>query len=51
MVSELGRTVYNVKVITANSYMLNTLRGERLPRALNGRYLKNITQVYGRTLE
>jgi hypothetical protein len=31
-----------VKVITENSYMLNTLRGEHLPRALNGRYLKKI---------
>jgi hypothetical protein len=40
-----------VKVITRNSYMLKTLRGEHLPGALNGRYLKNITQVYGRTLE
>jgi hypothetical protein len=29
-----------VKVITRNSYMLKTLRGEHLPRALNGRYLK-----------
>jgi hypothetical protein len=29
-----------VKVITGNSYMLKTLRGEHLPRALNGRYMK-----------
>jgi hypothetical protein len=29
-----------MKVITENSYMLKTLRGEHLPRALNGRYLK-----------
>jgi hypothetical protein len=29
-----------VKVITRNSYMLKTLRGEHLPRAINGRYLK-----------
>jgi hypothetical protein len=29
-----------VKVITGNSYMLKTLRGEHFPRALNGRYLK-----------
>jgi hypothetical protein len=41
-----------VKVITWNSYMLETLRGEHLPRARNGRYLKkNIIQVCGRTLE
>jgi hypothetical protein len=41
-----------MKVITENSYMLRMLRGEHLPRALNGRYLKkNIIQVYGRTLE
>jgi hypothetical protein len=31
-----------VKVITGNYYMLKTLRGEHLPRALNGRYLKKI---------
>jgi hypothetical protein len=29
-----------MKVITGNYYMLRTLRGEYLPRALNGRYLK-----------
>ena len=29
-----------VKVIFENSYMVETLQGERLPRALNGRYLK-----------
>jgi hypothetical protein len=29
-----------VKVITENSYMLKTLRGEYLSRALNGRYMK-----------
>jgi hypothetical protein len=29
-----------VKVIIGNSYMLKTLRGEHLPRALNDRYLK-----------
>jgi hypothetical protein len=29
-----------VKVSTENSYMLKILRGEHLPRALNGRYLK-----------
>jgi hypothetical protein len=28
-----------VKVIPGNSYMLETLRGECLPRALNGKYL------------
>jgi hypothetical protein len=31
-----------VKVITGNSYMLKTLRGEHLPRAPNGIYLKKI---------
>jgi hypothetical protein len=31
-----------MKVITENSYMLRMLRGEHLPRALNGRYLKKI---------
>ena len=29
-----------VKVITGNPYMVETIGGERLPRALNGRYLK-----------
>ena len=29
-----------IKVIFGNSYMLETLQEERLPRALNGRYLK-----------
>ena len=29
-----------VKVIFRNSYMVETLQGEHLPRALNGRYLK-----------
>ena len=29
-----------VKVILENSYMVETLQGEHLPRALNGRYLK-----------
>ena len=29
-----------IKVISGNSYMMETLQGERLPRAINGRYLK-----------
>ena len=29
-----------VKVIFGNSYMVETMQGERPPRALNGRYLK-----------
>ena len=29
-----------VKVIFGNSYMVETMQGESLPRALNGRYLK-----------
>jgi hypothetical protein len=29
-----------VKVIFGNSYMVETMQGERLPGALNGRYLK-----------
>ena len=29
-----------VKSIFGNSYMLETLQGDRLPRAINGRYLK-----------
>jgi hypothetical protein len=29
-----------VKICSENSYMVETLQGQRLPRALNGRYLK-----------
>jgi len=29
-----------VKVIFENSYMMETLQGVRLPRAINGKYLK-----------
>jgi hypothetical protein len=29
-----------IEVITENSYMMESLQGTRLPRALNGRYLK-----------
>ena len=29
-----------IKVIFGSSYMVETIQGERLPRALNGRYLK-----------
>ena len=29
-----------VKVIIGNSYMMETLQGDRLPRAINGKYLK-----------
>ena len=29
-----------VKVIFENSYMMKTLQGDRLPRAINGKYLK-----------
>ena len=33
--------MYNIiKVISGNSYMMETMHGERLPRAINGRYLK-----------
>ena len=31
--------------------MVETPQGERLPRALNERYLKNTTHVFGKTLE
>ena len=29
-----------IMVISGNSYMMETVQGERLPRAINGRYLK-----------
>jgi hypothetical protein len=31
-----------IKVIYGHSYLLETLEGERLNRAFNGRYLKSI---------
>jgi hypothetical protein len=40
-----------VRVCYGNSYMVESLRGQRLPRALNGIYLKNSIQVYGKMLE
>ena len=29
-----------IKVIFGNSYIMETVQGERLPRAINGKYLK-----------
>ena len=29
-----------IKVISGNSYMMETVQGEHLPRAINARYLK-----------
>ena len=40
-----------VKFIFDNSYMVETLQGERLPRALNRRYLKKYYSAFGKTLE
>ena len=41
-----------VKVIFGNSYMVETMQGERLPRALNGRYLKKyLSQRVARCLK
>ena len=40
-----------VKVIFGNFYMMETLQGDRLPRAINGRYLKNSTPAYGKMHE
>ena len=40
-----------IKVIFGNSYMVETMQGERLPRALNGRYLKKYYPACGKTLE
>jgi hypothetical protein len=31
--------------------MVESLQGQQLPRALNGRYLKKFYQVYGKMLE
>jgi hypothetical protein len=37
-----------IKVIYGNSYLLEILQGERLKVAFNGKYLKNIFQVFGK---
>jgi hypothetical protein len=38
-----------IKVIFENSYLLETLQGEHLTRAINGRYLKSTFQVFVKT--
>jgi hypothetical protein len=40
-----------VRVCSGNSHMVESLQGQQLPRALNGRYLKKFYQVYGKILE
>ena len=35
-----------IKVISGNSYMMETVQGERLPRAINGRYLKKLYHTH-----
>ena len=37
---QVGKEYKIIKVIFGNSYMVETMQGERLPRALNGRHLK-----------
>jgi hypothetical protein len=37
-----------IKVIFGNSYLLETLQGERLNRAFNRRYLKSMFQEFGK---
>ena len=34
-----------VKVIFGNSYIMETLQGDRLPRAINGKYLKKFYPI------
>jgi len=40
-----------VKVIFGNSYMLEMLQGDHLPRAINGRYLKTLPQRLARSMK
>jgi hypothetical protein len=39
------------EVISGNSYMVQSIQGTSLSRAINGKYLKTIILVFGRTLE
>jgi hypothetical protein len=39
------------EVISVNSYMVQSVQGTSLPRALNEKYLKSIILVFGKTLE
>ena len=40
-----------VKVIFENSYMVEMLQGERLPKTLNGRYMKKYYPAFARRLK
>ena len=48
---QVGKDRIRLSVIFGNSYMVETMQGERLPMALNGRYLKKYYPAYGETLE
>jgi hypothetical protein len=37
-----------IRVMFANSYVLEVTSGEHLTKTINGRYLKNISQVFGK---
>jgi hypothetical protein len=39
------------EVVPGNSYMVQSVQGTSLPRALNGKYLKSIILVFAKTLE
>jgi hypothetical protein len=39
------------EVIPENSYMVQSVQGTSLPRALNGKYMKGITLPFGKMLE
>jgi hypothetical protein len=39
------------EVISGNSYMVQSIQGTLLPRALNGKYLKSTILAFGKTLE
>jgi hypothetical protein len=39
------------EVIPGNSYIVQSVQGTSLPRALNGKYLKSTIPIFGKTLE
>jgi hypothetical protein len=40
MIAKLERSIQVKQVISGNAYLLQTLQGKGLPKALNGRFLK-----------
>ena len=51
MVTKLGRSVQDHQGYLQNSYMVEMLQGERLSKAINGRYLKKYYPACGKMHE